>query len=521
GFLSSEAFAARLEAGGLDKLLAQSSLVVALRPEQEAEAEKIFAARRPERLRLRPLSLEETEAYLREVTRNPKIPAPLLQGLHQWSRGYPGPLREALQSLLKDPLIVDSSGKWRLAVFEEAGPDLSRLELTEGALAHALEGELGADPRQHWRLELRRAEALALQGKLDAALALLAKLEAELEAVFERPGRLLERARLLEARGWIYTKQLRYQEARADFASGLSLLRECEQPSAVLELRLKNFVAFLDLQEGRLAEAIAAFESTAARAAALDPKERRRVTNNELANAYLAAGRIPEGIRQLEADLEFFATHANPSFRMKVGYNLGEAYLKDKNIAGAADAYLRVAELARGERHWEYLIRAYNGLGNVRSQQQRPLESLDYYQRSLSLAEYSRDYMSAATVAQNRGVLLSELGRLDEAIHDLELSKRLVGKIHPSSHTRNLMARATLELGEVFRKQGDFAKARAAYTEAQNRTDEDPNLKPFRFYPIAALATLALAEGDFAAFRELSPKLIYLAETEEEKKQLA
>ncbi len=520
-FLGAEAFAAHRETGALDKLLAQASLVVALRPEQEADAEKAFGARRPERLRLRPLNAGETEAYLREVTRNPKIPAPLLQGLHQWSRGYPGPLREALQSLLKDPLIVDSSGKWRLAVFEEAGPDLSRLDLTEGALAHALEGELGADPRQHWRLELRRAEALALQGKFDAALALLAKLEGELEAVFERPGRLLERARLLEARGWIYTKQLRYQEARADFASGLSLLRECDPPSPVLELRLRNFIAFLDLQEGRLAEAIAAFEATAARAAALDPKERRRVTNNELANAYLAAGRVSEGIRQLEADLEFFAAHANPSFRMKVGYNLGEAYLKDKNVAAAADAYLRVAELARGERHWEYLIRAYNGLGNVRSQQRRPLESLDYYQRSLSLAEYLRDYMSAATVAQNRGVLLSELGRLDEAIHDLELSKRLVGKIHPSSHTRSLMARATLELGEVYRKQGDFAKARAAYTEAQNRSEEDPNLKPFRFYPIAALATLALAEGDFAAFRELSPKLIYLAETEEEKKSLA
>ncbi|MFO1463995.1 MAG: sigma 54-interacting transcriptional regulator [bacterium] len=520
-FLAPAAFREALQQRRLPKLLEQTSLAAALAPEEEAEALRACASAQPLALRLRPLNLAETEAYLREVTRNPEIPSPLTAGLFQWSRGYPGPLQTALRSLLKDPFIVDSSGKWNLAPFREAGPELARLEVTEDALAHALEGELGADPREHWRLELRRAEALARQARLDAALELLTDLEERLPRVFERPQRLFERARLLEARGWVYVKQNRFQEAREDFASGLSLLRECEVPAAALELRLKNFVAFLDLREGRFAEAIAAFEATAAQAEGLPPAERQRVTNNELANAYLAAGRVPEGIARLKLDFEFFATHANPSFRMKVAYHLGEAYLRVKDYPAAADSYLQVAELAREERHWEYLIRAYNGLGNVRSLQKRLNESLDYYQRSLALAEYQRDFMSAATVAQNRGVLLSELGRLEEAIHDLELSKRLVGKIHPSSHTRNLMARATLELGEVYRKQGDFAKARASYTEALNRAEEDPNLKPFRFYPNAALATLALAEDDFAAFRELAPKLIYLAETEEEKKTLA
>src|SRR5262249_12099897 len=106
----------------------------------------------------------------------------------------------------------------------------------------------------------------------------------------------------------------------------------------------------------------------------------------------------------------------------------------------------------------------------------------------------------------------------DEAVHDLELSKRLIGKIHPSSHTRYLMARATLELGEVERRKGKFQAARAYFTEALNRSEEDPNLKLFRFYPYAALAALANDEKDFETLRQLAPKLIHLAQTEEEKK---
>ncbi|MCE9624373.1 MAG: serine/threonine-protein kinase PknK, partial [Deltaproteobacteria bacterium] len=220
------------------------SLVAALNPEHEEVALRNLAPLQPEVLRLRPLTLAETEKYLRETTRNAKIPEPLLRGLFQFSRGYPGPLREALQSLLKDPLIVDSSGKWNLAVFREAAPELERLHIAEDTLAHALEGEMGVDPREHWRLELRRAEAIARESRLDPALSLLTRLETELAKTFERPERLLERARLLEARGWIYTKQARFQEAREDFASSLSLLNECESAPPGLELRLKNFVAF-------------------------------------------------------------------------------------------------------------------------------------------------------------------------------------------------------------------------------------------------------------------------------------
>lgn len=502
------------------KLRREASLLAALEPEQEAEWSKALGMRAAPQLRLRPLTREETELFLREVTRNEIIPLPFLNALYRISRGYPAALQEALEHLLKDPLIVDNSGRWHLAVFAEVEPRLEQLGFSERTLEQALEGDTLADPQERWQVRVRRAEALAKRNALDDALAVLAQLESELAQTYPRPRRLVERSRLLEKRGWIYTKQNRYQEAREDYASAISLLRETEQPEPVLELRLKNFLAYLDLQEGRIPEAIAQFEANSRDAENLSEAQRRGITNNELGSAYLAAGKIEEAIVWLKEDLNFFSGLSDPVLLMKTNYNLGEASTKTKDFVMAKQAFERVAETARRERDWDYLIRAYNGLGNAASLQKHYPESLDYYQRSLALSEYLQDYACAATVAQNRGVILNETGRLEEALHDLEVSKKLISKIHPSSHTRYLMARATLELGEVYRKKKDYALAKNYFTEALNRSEEDPNLKGFRFYPLASLAKLALDSGDQDTFRELYPKLVHLAVGEEEKETL-
>jgi len=512
---------AQLEQGKLEKALGGSGLITSIPPGNEAHWRRLLPMAKAETLRLRPLTRAETEDYLSDVTRNDSIPRPFSDALFRISRGFPAALQEALERLLKDPRIVDASGRWNLAVFAEVEPSLEQMGLSEKSLDQALEGDTLLDSRERWQVGLRRAEALAKRNALDEALAALHQLEMELPDRFDRSDRLIQRARLLEKRGWIYTKQSRYQEAREAYASALSLVRESDLRQPVLELRLRNFLAYLDLQEGRLPEAIAQFQDSASQAERLDESERRRITNNELGSALLASGRSQEAIARLREDLEFFKGGHDPILTMKTDYNLGEAFTKAENYIEAKQAFERVAETARMERDWEYLIRAYNGLGNASSLQKNYRESLDYYQRSLALAEYLRDFSCAATVAQNRGAILNEMGRLDEAHHDLELSKKLIGRVHPSSHTRYLMARATLEMGEVELKKGDMASAKNCFTEALNRAEEDPNLRGFRFYPLASLAKLANATGDADTFRELYPKLVHLATGVAEKEELA
>lgn len=503
---------------GLRQLAKKASLILAL----QSDGRKVFKplGRDPDRtIQLRPLSREETAQYLREVTRNPDIPGPFLNTLYRLTLGRPQQLKEALLHLMKDPKMVDAAGKWRLAVFQEAEPNLEQLGLSGSALELA-EKRL-EDPLQRWELQLKRSVILTQQGKAEQAFVLLKDLESQANRLVKGSEKLVKRARLLEKRGWIYTKQNRYGEAREAYGTALSVLAECGNPQPVLQIRLKNFIAYLDLQAGKNEEAIAQFKECARLAEALPPEQQKQITNNELGSAYLAAGRLQEAIERLREDLKFFSQTPEAFLRIKAHYNLAEAYFRNGNLPAAFESYQQVAWLARKERQWDYLVRAYNGLGNTANLQANRTEALDYYQRSLALAEYLKDYLSATTVAQNRGVLLGELGRYPEALHDLEISKRLIGKLPPSSHSRYLMARATLELGEIFLKQRDFLKAKTLFSEALNRAEEDPNLKSFRFYPLISMAKLALEENDTASFRELHPKLAHLAQSEEEKRILA
>ncbi len=104
---------------------------------------------------------------------------------------------------------------------------------------------------------------------------------------------------------------------------------------------------------------------------------------------------------------------------------------------------------------------------------------------------------------------------------DLEASKTSLAKLPVTTHSRHLMSRAILELGEIYLKQQQYQKAHSAFSEALNRCEEDPNLHFFRFYPLLATAKLALAEKNIDFFKEIYPRLIHLTETNDQKQDLA
>lgn len=501
----------------LEKLRPQASLIFAVTPSSPPAWQKLAV---DEELTLRPLKEEETRSYLQEVTRHQKIPQAFLAALQRISGGVPQVLHEALTHLLKDPKIVDASGKWHLAVFEETEPSLAQLGLSKSALIQVMEQSSNSAPAERWEWALQLGDELAQTHQEEEAFKKLKDLENQVPKLFSKEERLFRKAQLLEKRGYLYTKQGRFSEGRESFSAGLSLLKEYEHKKPVLEVRLENFLAYLDMQEGKIEAAIAQFRKNDARAQNLPMETRRQITNNELGSAYSVAGQLGEAAQQLEQDLKFFSHLGQPYLQMKAGYNLAETYFRQGRYPEALHAYEQSAQLARQESHWDFLLRAYNGMGNTATAQKNRLNALDYYQRALSLAEYLQDYLSAATIAQNRGVILTELDRLLEALQDLEISKRWLTKVQPSSHSRYLMARAILELGEVALKQEDLATARNRFSEALSRAEEDASLKNFRFYPLLALAKLALREGKNQELQELKPQLTHLAEGEEEKKLL-
>lgn len=501
--------------------LQKHSWILGLRPEQEKGLRRYLAALPFKRLKLRPLRFAEMEKFLRQTTRNTKIPKTFLQSLMKWSQGYPSQLFEILEHLRHDPLLVEASGKWNLAIYQEVAPSLEDLGLSASGLERLTQPGTQLSEVERWDLELSQCSSLAKKNRFAPALEKLQTLEIHAPEIFSSKELLVARGRILEQRAWIYAKQNRLKEAREQYEGALNLLEEAGEQNSLLALKIKNFVAYLNLQAGQLTEAIRQYEENARAAEKLPPLEKRQLTNNELGQAYLRAGRLEEATARFYKDLKLLKQNPNPQLQMRTHYSLAQTHTQNQKLEDACEEFDQVIQLARKHQHWEYLLRAYNGLGNVYTLEKKIPEALEVYERSLRLAAYLKDYLSQATVAQNRGTLLAQQENYTEALESLETSRHLLKQVGPSALSRRLMARACHELGEIHFKQHHFTQARAAYSEAISRSEEDPNLKDFRFYPLAALAGLDLAENNQEEFRSLYPQLVFLADDEDKKEVLS
>jgi len=500
------------------------SLIIAAPLQRLEELRKKLGTFSIQSILLRPLSSKTMKKYLQGVTGQDRIPSQLLKTLWAVTRGIPESLYQVLQRLAQDPLLVDVTGRWQLGIFAEMPGFLEDRLFGETLPTLPLSPNLRMDPKMAWLVSFNQARAWAKEERFREALERLSHLEKDLLRVFRKKtgSQLFNRyyALLMKAFGWIYSKQGRWSEARQAFSAGLARLAEDSEQDQAQGIRLRNYLAFLDLQEGRVQEAIQTFSDSALLAERLGITTKKLITNNELGAAYLAAGEYAKAIETLEADLRFYGEMRNPHLMMKTAYSLAGAYAKTKNYREARRVYEKVMESARRERNWDFLYRALNGLGNVAKLQQRLGDALDYYRRSLILVEYRGDFLSAAAVSQNRGAILSEMGRLEEALRDLELSRQLANKAPRSFYNRCLLARTFQELGVVQEKLGDHEQAKIYFSEAWNRAEEEPLLKDFRFYPLFSLAELSLKDGKEQAFRDYHAEAVHWADTPEKQEKL-
>jgi DNA-binding SARP family transcriptional activator/tetratricopeptide (TPR) repeat protein len=101
---------------------------------------------------------------------------------------------------------------------------------------------------------------------------------------------------------------------------------------------------------------------------------------------------------------------------------------------------------------------------------------------AIRIADLAGFAMFRALAMNNRGEALLGLGRLDEAIAELERSRALYQRCES-----RLVAQPLANLGEVYRMRGDLAMARACYEEAVAVADQNRNVQAL----VPALAGLA------------------------------
>ncbi|MFO1463437.1 MAG: sigma 54-interacting transcriptional regulator [bacterium] len=503
---------------------APAVLLLTMTPDQQGPWERELRASgwKCQRILIPPLSREELETFLQELSGLPAIPENFLQGLWENTRGNPQLVVSLLENLAQRQRLVDAQGRWNLSVFQEADLDLKALDLELSDLDAALAALPAADHAGRAEFWMRRGEELLKKNQNEAAGESLAQAEAEAQQIEDLAAKLAMRAGVYERQGLREIRDQRFDEARLRFERALTLLEEAGLRDGPRWLRVQNYLAWLHCQEGKIDAAIALFTEAQAGWRALPPEAQAQVRNQDLGYAYLLKGDAVRAITELLVMLPFYEKLQDAQLLMKVHYNLGEAYLLARDYPAAIESFSRGAELMRTHRNFEFLLRAYNGLGKARHLQGEWEAALSDYGRGLDLARYLEDYASAAALSQNIGSIQAERGAFQPARENFELALKFLKKLpSKSAHAKYLQARALVELGDLLRREGRYAEAEAQARDADRMAAQDEALAGFRFWTLLTRAEIARDEGHRVRLGDLLAELLPLADDDEKRARCA
>lgn len=316
--------------------------------------------------------------------------------------------------------------------------------------------------------------------------------------------------------GVTYLKMGRLDEAEREFKEGLKITAGA-RPMLAKELILKNFLARISLLRNRLQEARTIYQETREIAEVLlSDEERRRVTNNDLAQAYFQLGDYKLASRQLEADLEFFKRINAREQGSRCHYTLAECYRLLKQPEKAKRHLEEAINIAKEVELIELLLRAYNALGNLHMSEKNWAAALESYSRALNLANRLGDDPSAAGILVNMGLIHVERQELDLA-HGYFASSIafLKGAKLLTPLDKGWLYRAHLEMGEIYRLRRQFNEASKHLDEALRVIATTEGLGHFKFWIKLTEARMLLDKGDRDGFKRMLPELEALADDEE------
>lgn len=474
-------------------------------------------------LPLRPFTPEEIRTLIRLSSHDENPPMTLAMAIFEETLGHPGQTVRLLSALCRRKRLMDSEGRWNLAVFREGGIDLEAVIEDEPVAEDEISRTGDVHPDERASLLLRKLRDTLRAGEKNGIEPLVRECERVIKLIPDGSTRLKRRAELLERRAWTAILSGRFYEALGEIESAETLLEESGVSDPALALRLRNFQAFALMKTGRTDEAITIFSETHRLwEETLDDGQKALVVNNDLAAALMQKSRFAEAIEIQKQYLKFFESRSDETQTLRAHYQLGECHLNTSSFKKAVEYYQHAAAGARRLKKWDMLLRAYNGLGNALNLQHKPHDGIAYYQRALDLARYREDFAAAAAVAQNIGGIQKDLGLDEPAREHLELSLKLADRVaEPSHYVTSLKLRATLELGELARERHDFETARPLLSEARRLAQSDKAFEPFAFFVFLALANLALDQGRFEEFSALYPDLQFHARNPEQKERVA
>jgi ATP/maltotriose-dependent transcriptional regulator MalT/DNA-binding SARP family transcriptional activator len=248
------------------------------------------------------------------------------------------------------------------------------------------------------------------------------------------------------------------RQVSGDWDGALKCFAGIAEPRAAVPAGVAWRTGLIHHLRGELNDALAAY-----RGGQTDHADRRDVAllHAWWASALWLRGEVDE-CRTLAARSLAEATTAGDDSALAAAHTVLAMVAALDSDRRANDAhYLRALDHATRANDMLQAIRIRANRGSRFTEEGYLAEALTELDEAIRLADLAGFPAFRALALANRGQVLLQLGRLDEAISDLEASRDIYQRMES-----RLISYPLAHLGEVYRERGDMAMARASFEEA-------------------------------------------------------
>jgi len=365
---------------------------------------------------------------------------------------------------------------------------------------------------------LKQGEALLISRNYPKAEELFGCVEQLLARISDGERAVKRQIETLVRLGGTYMKMSAFSRARAAFTEAKVKLG-MQSPDPVREAHVENFLGSVLMHEGRYREAQKVFERTRESWRALSSEDRAQVTNNDLGMVCLALKNLA-GAREAFVEDKAFADEIGHDLLIALAqYNLAQLAVAEGKPDDAIAGYKECVEVCKRSSNTELLLRAYNGLGTIYHLRGELDESIAYYERGLALHERAGDARGGAAISVNIGIIQNSRGKFSEALDALIPAVEFLRGLHDKTAADwTALSRGLLELGDVYKNQGELGKAEERLRSAHEVSVVHESAAGNRFWILLTLAEVARDKGETEQMGALIAQLRPLASTDDERK---
>jgi CHAT domain-containing protein/Tfp pilus assembly protein PilF len=196
--------------------------------------------------------------------------------------------------------------------------------------------------------------------------------------------------------------------------------------------------------------------------------------------------------------------------------NIGILHHVRENYSEALNYYARSLKLAEKNNEKSEEGRLLNNIGNIHQMQNDYARALEYYERSLKLARELGDRLLIARALNNVGIIGFLQANLPRALECFEASLEIAEQLG----ARDIVMRTLTNIGEIHRRRGDFQQA-AEFSQRSVKLAEGTGDKDLLMRTLNNAGVIVRTQGDFPQALDYYNRSLKLAEELGSKRQVS